>query len=53
MLGATVDFIVPEMTLARSKPEMAQFIPLADASKTKALDDAAEKGKTLAARFAA
>lgn len=53
MLGATVDFIVPEMTLARSKPEMAQFIPLADASKTKALDEATEKGKTLAARFAA
>ncbi len=53
MLGLTVDFIVPELTLARSKPEMAELIPLADASKSKALDDAAQKGKALAARFAA
>lgn len=53
MLGAEVDFIVPELTLARSKPEMAELIPLADASRTKALDEAAEKGKALAARLAA
>lgn len=53
MLGAEVDFIVPELTMARSKPEMAELIPLADASRTKALDEAAEKGKALAARLAA
>ncbi|MBT2390295.1 FMN-dependent NADH-azoreductase [Streptomyces sp. ISL-1] len=53
MLGAEVDFIVPELTLARSRPEMAELIPLADASRTKALDDAAQKGKALAARLAA
>ncbi|MFK4224579.1 FMN-dependent NADH-azoreductase [Streptomyces sp. NPDC019890] len=53
MLGAEVDFIVPELTMARSKPEMAELIPLADASRTKALDQAAEKGKALAARLAA
>jgi FMN-dependent NADH-azoreductase len=53
MLGAEVDFIVPELTLARSKPEMAELIPLADASRTKALDEAAQKGKALAARLVA
>ncbi|MFF3323337.1 FMN-dependent NADH-azoreductase [Streptomyces sp. NPDC002889] len=53
MLGAEVDFIVPELTLARSKPEMAELIPLADASRTKAFDEAAEKAKALAARLAA
>jgi len=53
MLGAEVDFIVPELTLARSKPEMAELIPLADASRTKALDEAAQKGKELAARLVA
>ncbi|MGI5401604.1 FMN-dependent NADH-azoreductase [Streptomyces sp. CA-135486] len=53
MLGVEVDFIVPELTMARSRPEMAELIPLADASRTKALDEAAEKGKALAARLAA
>lgn len=53
MLGAEVDFIVPELTLAHSRPEMAELIPLADASRTKALDEAAQKGKELAARLAA
>jgi FMN-dependent NADH-azoreductase len=53
MLGAEVDFVVPELTLARSKPEMAELIPLADASRTKALDEAAQKGKALAARLVA
>ncbi|WP_327324845.1 NAD(P)H-dependent oxidoreductase [Streptomyces sp. NBC_01210] len=53
MLGAEVDFIVPELTLARSRPEMAELIPLADASRTKALGEAAQKGKELAARLAA
>jgi len=52
MLGAKVDFIVPELTLAHVKPEMAELIPLADASRTKALDEAAEKAKALAAHSA-
>jgi FMN-dependent NADH-azoreductase len=53
ILGAEVDFIVPELTLAHSKPEMAELIPLADASRTKALGEAAQKGKALAARLVA
>lgn len=52
MLGAEVDFIVPELTLAHSKPEMAELIPLADASRTQAFTDAADKAKALAARLA-
>lgn len=43
----------PDLTPACSKPEMAELIPLADASRTKALDEAAQKGKALAARLAA
>ncbi|MFE2054638.1 FMN-dependent NADH-azoreductase [Streptomyces sp. NPDC059446] len=53
MLGAEVDFIVPELTLAHSKPEMAELIPLADASRTQAFAEATEKAKALAARLAA
>ncbi|NUK05845.1 FMN-dependent NADH-azoreductase [Streptomyces lunaelactis] len=53
MLGAEVDFIVPELTLAHSRPEMAELIPLAEASRTKSLDEASEKAKALAVRFAA
>ncbi|MEU2157006.1 NAD(P)H-dependent oxidoreductase [Streptomyces sp. NPDC019396] len=52
MLGATVDFIVPEMTLAPVKPEMAQFIPIAEASRAKALDQASQKARDLAQRLA-
>ncbi|MGW2047746.1 FMN-dependent NADH-azoreductase [Streptomyces sp. NPDC001858] len=48
MLGLKVDFIVPELTLARSNPAMAELIPLADASKAKALVEAADKGKEAA-----
>ncbi|MFI1394436.1 FMN-dependent NADH-azoreductase [Streptomyces sp. NPDC020681] len=53
MLGAEVDFIVPELTLAHVKEEMAELIPLAEASRAKALDEAAEKAKALAARLVA
>ncbi|MFE4329462.1 FMN-dependent NADH-azoreductase [Streptomyces sp. NPDC056831] len=53
MFGAEVDFIVPELTLARSQPSMAELIPLADASRAQAFTAAAEKAKTLAARLAA
>ncbi|WP_066945874.1 FMN-dependent NADH-azoreductase [Streptomyces lushanensis] len=54
MLGATeIDFIVPELTLAPVKPEMAELIPLAEASRTKATEEATQKAKALAARHAA
>ncbi|MEV7400309.1 NAD(P)H-dependent oxidoreductase [Streptomyces sp. NPDC091267] len=53
MFAAEVDFIVPELTLAHSKPEMAELIPLADASRAQAFTDAAEKAKNLASRLAA
>ncbi|WP_406393741.1 FMN-dependent NADH-azoreductase [Streptomyces sp. NBC_00887] len=53
MFGVEVDFIVPELTLAHSNPEMAELIPLAEASRTQAFNDATEKAKALAARLAA
>ncbi|MGK5628463.1 FMN-dependent NADH-azoreductase [Streptomyces sp. URMC 123] len=53
MLGMEVDFIVPELTLARTTPAMAGLVELADASREKAHEDAVAKGKALAARFAA
>ncbi|MEU2160528.1 NAD(P)H-dependent oxidoreductase [Streptomyces chengbuensis] len=53
MFGAEVDFIVPELTLAPSKPEMAELVPLAEASRSKAFVEAAQKAKDLASRLAA
>lgn len=53
MFAAEVDFIVPELTLARTNPQMAELIPLADSSRAKALTDASEKAKALASRLAA
>ncbi|MEU1276900.1 NAD(P)H-dependent oxidoreductase [Streptomyces sp. NPDC005805] len=53
MLGAEVDFIVPELTLAHSRPEMAELVPLAEASRARALDEAVEKATALGARLAA
>jgi FMN-dependent NADH-azoreductase len=53
MLGLDVEFIVPELTLARTNPAMADLIDLADASKAKAHEDAAAKAKELAGRLAA
>ncbi|GAA2427397.1 FMN-dependent NADH-azoreductase [Streptomyces glaucus] len=52
-LGADLDFIVPELTMAPHNPEMAQLIPLFEASRERALQDAAAKAKELAQRFAA
>ncbi|MBT2386188.1 FMN-dependent NADH-azoreductase [Streptomyces sp. ISL-11] len=52
MLGLDVDFIVPELTLAHTVPAMAGLIEKSDASRAQALEDAAAKGKALAARFA-
>lgn len=54
MFGATeIDFIVPELTLAHSQPTMAELIPLAEASRTKAQEEATQKAKALATRLAA
>ncbi|OON73310.1 FMN-dependent NADH-azoreductase [Streptomyces tsukubensis] len=51
MLGAEVDFIVPELTLAKTNPAMADLIPLAEAASTKAREDADTKARALAARL--
>ncbi|MDT0545462.1 FMN-dependent NADH-azoreductase [Streptomyces lonegramiae] len=53
MLSLDVEFIVPELTLARTNPAMADLVELSDASKARAHDEAAAKAKTLATRFAA
>ncbi|MGV9349422.1 FMN-dependent NADH-azoreductase [Streptomyces spiralis] len=52
MLGVEVDFIVPELTMAHSNPAMAELIPLAEASKAKAHEDALSKGKSAALKAA-
>ncbi|MDX3638690.1 FMN-dependent NADH-azoreductase [Streptomyces sp. MB09-02B] len=53
MLGLEVDFIVPELTMAPHNPAMSELVPLSEASRAKALDDAVAKAKSLAARLAA
>lgn len=53
MLDLDVDFIVPELTLARVKPEMAGLVDAADASRAQAEQEAVLKAKRLAARLAA
>lgn len=52
LLGLEVDFIVPELTLARTNPAMAHLIDLGDASRERAFEDAKSKAKALAARLA-
>ncbi|WP_128434003.1 FMN-dependent NADH-azoreductase [Streptomyces cyaneus] len=52
-LGAEVDFIVPELTMAPINPEMADLVPLFEASRERALEEAATKAKQLAQRLAA
>ncbi|WP_327430126.1 MULTISPECIES: FMN-dependent NADH-azoreductase [unclassified Streptomyces] len=52
-LALDLDFIVPELTMAPHNPAMSELIPLFEASRTKALDDAAAKAKELAERLAA
>ncbi|WP_409474225.1 FMN-dependent NADH-azoreductase [Streptomyces sp. HC307] len=53
MLGLDVDFIVPELTLAPRNPAMSELVPLYEASRERALEDAATKAKELAERLAA
>ncbi|MFK0154868.1 FMN-dependent NADH-azoreductase [Streptomyces sp. NPDC090499] len=52
-LGLDVDFIVPELTMAPQNPAMAELVPLYEASRERALQDAASKAKELADRLAA
>lgn len=52
-LELEVDFIVPELTMAPHNPAMSELIPLSEASRAKAFDDAVVKAKSLAARLAA
>ncbi|MFD8420808.1 FMN-dependent NADH-azoreductase [Streptomyces sp. NPDC059466] len=52
-LGLDLDFIVPELTMARRNPAMSALVPLAEASRERALEEAAAKAKQLAERFAA
>ncbi|KOV68723.1 FMN-dependent NADH-azoreductase [Streptomyces sp. MMG1121] len=50
--GLDVDFIVPELTMAPHNPAMAELVPLYEASRERALDQAATKAKQLAERLA-
>ncbi|WP_255949544.1 FMN-dependent NADH-azoreductase [Streptomyces odontomachi] len=52
MFGAEVDFIVSELTLAATVPAMKDLLPLAEASRAKAHEDATTKAKALAERLA-
>ncbi|CAM5365307.1 FMN-dependent NADH-azoreductase [Streptomyces alboniger] len=49
-LGLAVDFIVPELTMAPHNPAMADLVPLFEASRDRALEEAAAKAKQLAER---
>lgn len=52
LFGAEVDFIVSELTFAHTVPAMKDLIPLAEASRAKAFEDATTKAKALAERLA-
>ncbi|MEU6478184.1 NAD(P)H-dependent oxidoreductase [Streptomyces sp. NPDC047017] len=52
-LGLAVDFIVPELTMAPHNPAMTELVPLFEASRDRALEEAAAKAKQLAQRLAA
>ncbi|MEU9874793.1 FMN-dependent NADH-azoreductase [Streptomyces phaeochromogenes] len=48
MLGLDLEFIVPELTMAPHVPAMSELVPLFEASRAKALQEAADKARTLA-----
>ncbi|MFJ1974476.1 FMN-dependent NADH-azoreductase [Streptomyces sp. NPDC087903] len=52
-LALDLDFIVPELTMAPHMPALSELLPLFEASRDRALQDAATKAKALAERFAA
>ncbi|PWG13639.1 FMN-dependent NADH-azoreductase [Streptomyces sp. V2] len=47
-LGLDVVFIVPEMTMAPHVPALAEFLPLFEASRERAFEDAASRAKAVA-----
>lgn len=52
-LGLDVDFIVPELTMAPQNPAMAELVPLYEASRDRALEQAAAKAEQLTEHLAA
>ncbi|MGW3570545.1 FMN-dependent NADH-azoreductase [Streptomyces sp. NPDC000941] len=52
-LGLDVDFIVAELTMAPRNPAMSELVPLYEASRERAFEEAAGMAKELAERFAA
>ncbi|MEU1182340.1 NAD(P)H-dependent oxidoreductase [Streptomyces sp. NPDC005820] len=52
-LGLDLDFIVPELTMATGNPAMSELIPLYEASRERAFEEATAKAKGLAERLAA
>ncbi|MFF5041316.1 FMN-dependent NADH-azoreductase [Streptomyces nigra] len=52
-LRLDLDFIVPELTMAPRNPAMADLVPLYEASRTRAFEEATIKAKDLAKRLAA
>ena len=52
-LGLDLDFIVPELTMAPRNPAMSELVPLYEASRERALQDASTKAKQLAERLTA
>ncbi|MHB9849041.1 FMN-dependent NADH-azoreductase [Streptomyces krungchingensis] len=52
-VGVELDFIVPELTLAPANPEMTHLVPLFEASRERALEEAAIKAKQLTQRLVA
>ncbi|GGZ30373.1 FMN-dependent NADH-azoreductase [Streptomyces poonensis] len=53
MLALDLDLIVPELTMAPHNPAMAELVPLFEASRDRALEDAAAKAKLLTTRLPA
>jgi FMN-dependent NADH-azoreductase len=52
-LGLDLEFIVPELTMAPRNPGMSELIPLYEASRRHAIEEATSKAKGLAERLAA
>ncbi|MGW4387324.1 FMN-dependent NADH-azoreductase [Streptomyces sp. NPDC004685] len=52
-LGLDLDFIVPELTMAPRNPAMSELVPLYEASRRRAFEDATAKAKEIAERLAA
>ncbi|MGX1542767.1 FMN-dependent NADH-azoreductase [Streptomyces adustus] len=52
-MGLDVDFIVPELTMARRNPALSALVPLYEASRERAFGEAVGRAKELAERFAA